>query len=47
MKWEIIKKFFVENNICFSNKEVIAEYPDKDQSYPFGTGSYLTGEGWW
>ena len=33
MKWEIIKKFSAENKSCFSYKDVIAEYPDKDHSY--------------
>ena len=33
MKWEIIKKFSVENKSCFSYKDVITEYPDKDHSY--------------
>ena len=47
MKLEIMKKFSFENNNCFSHKDVIAEYPVKDQNYFFGTGSYLTGEGWW
>ena len=33
MKWEIIKKFAAENKSCFSYKDVIAGYPDKDHSY--------------
>jgi predicted transcriptional regulator of viral defense system len=33
MKWGIIKKFSAENNSCFSYKDVITEYPDKDHSY--------------
>jgi len=33
MKWEIIKKFSAENKSCFSYKDVIAEYPDRDHSY--------------
>ena len=33
MKWEIIKKFSAENKRCFSYKDVITEYPDKDHSY--------------
>jgi hypothetical protein len=33
MKWEIIKKFSAENKRCFSYKDVISEYPDKDHSY--------------
>ena len=33
MKWEIIKKFSVENKSCFRYKDVITEYPDKDHSY--------------
>ncbi len=33
MKWEIIKKFSARNKICFSYKDVLAEYPDKDPSY--------------
>jgi predicted transcriptional regulator of viral defense system len=33
MKWEIIKKFSTENKSCFSYKDVIKEYPDKDHSY--------------
>ena len=33
MKWEVIKRFSAENKSCFSYKDVIAEYPDKDHSY--------------
>ena len=33
MKWEIIKKFSTQNKSCFSYKDVIAKYPDKDPSY--------------
>jgi len=33
MKWGIIKKFSTENKRCFSYKDVIKEYPDKDPSY--------------
>ena len=33
MKWEIIKTYSVKNKHCFSYKDVIAEYPDKDRSY--------------
>ena len=33
MKWEIIKKFSAENKGCFSYKDVITEYPDKDHSH--------------
>ena len=33
MKWEIIKNFSAENKRCFSYKDVITEYPDKDHSY--------------
>ena len=33
MKWEIIKKFSSENKRCFSYKDVITEYPDKDRSH--------------
>jgi len=33
MKWEIIRKFSAENKRCFSYKDVITEYPDKDHSY--------------
>ena len=29
----IIKKFSAENKRCFSYKDVITEYPDKDHSY--------------
>ena len=33
MKWEIIKNFSTGNRSCFSYKDVITEYPDKDHSY--------------
>jgi len=33
MKWEIIKKFSAGKKSCFSYKDVIREYPDKDHSY--------------
>jgi len=33
MKWEIIKRFSLKNKNCFSYKDLIAEYPDKDRSY--------------
>ena len=33
MKWELIKKFSAENKRCFSYKDVIAEYPDKDRNF--------------
>jgi predicted transcriptional regulator of viral defense system len=33
MKWEIMKRFSAENRSCFSYKDVIREYPDKDHSY--------------
>ena len=33
MKWEVIKKFSAKNKNCFSYKDVIAEFPDKDRSH--------------
>lgn len=33
MKWEIIKKFSTEHRSCFSFKEVVAEFADKDHRY--------------
>jgi predicted transcriptional regulator of viral defense system len=33
MKWEIIQKFSAENRNCFSFRDVITEYPDKDHSH--------------
>lgn len=33
MKWEVIKKFSLENKSCFSYSDVIAEYPDRDHCY--------------
>jgi hypothetical protein len=33
MKWEIMKRFSTENKHCFSYRDVLEEYPDKDGSY--------------
>jgi len=33
MKWEIMKRFSTENKHCFSYRDVLKEYPDKDGSY--------------
>ena len=33
MNWDIIKKFSIKNKSCFSYRDVLAEYPDKDPGY--------------
>ena len=33
MKWKIMKRFSTENKHCFSYRDVLEEYPDKDGSY--------------